>query len=109
AGHVACIGREGRLAGRAAARAGSDVALREQAALDELADALPDDRPAEAGPGHELRSGSRSTQPHLVEDDDQRVKRLVGEWPSPDRAWLVVAVHGARSYPSRRSTTDFCP
>jgi hypothetical protein len=47
---------ERELAGRPAARARTDVAFREEPAIDELADPAGDDRPPKARPGDELRA-----------------------------------------------------
>ena len=77
---VARLGAERQLARRPTARARPDLALRHQAAVDQLADALGDDGPTEAGPGDELGPRPRATEPDLVEDRDQRVERLVREW-----------------------------
>ena len=75
---VAAVGVEGQLARRPAARAGPDVALGDEAALDQLADPLRDDRPAQAGPLDELGSRPRPSEPDLVEHRDERIERLVG-------------------------------
>ena len=69
--------RKVELARRPAAGAGSDVALGHEAALDQLADPLGDDRPPETGPGDELGAAPRPPEPDLVEHDDERVERLV--------------------------------
>ena len=53
--HVAPVGVEGQLARRTPTGARSDLALGDQAALDQLADALGDDR------SPEVRSGSTSS------------------------------------------------
>jgi hypothetical protein len=68
---------ERQLARRPPASARANVALDDQAALDELADALGDDRPTEAGPVDELRPGSRPPEADFVEDCDERVEGLV--------------------------------
>ena len=52
--HVARGRAERQLSRRPAARARADVALDDQTALEELADALGHDRPPETGPRHEL-------------------------------------------------------
>ena len=65
---VAAVGAERQLARRAAPGARPDVSLADEAALDQLADALGDDGPPEPGPGHQLRSGERPAEPDLVED-----------------------------------------
>ena len=85
-----CSSRRGRRRGRGPPSArnvswrggrppvlGPDVALDDEPALDQLADALGDDRPAEAGPRDELGARARPPEPDLVEDDDERVERLV--------------------------------
>ena len=82
---VAAVGPEGQLPRRAAAGARSDVALGHQSALDELADPLGDDRPAETRPRHELRPRAGPPEPDLVEDDDERVERLVRQGAEPTR------------------------
>ncbi len=88
---VAAVGAEGQLARRATAGARADVALADEAALDELADALGHDRPAEAGPLDELGARPRPPEADLVEDGDERVEGLVGQRPaaagSADRLW----------------------
>ena len=70
---------------RAAAGARADIALRDEAALDQLADPLGDDRPSESGPGDQLRARARSAEPDLVEDRDEGVEGLVGERPDARR------------------------
>ena len=74
---VARIGPERQLARWPAARARPDVAFADEAAFDQLADPLGDDRPAEARPRDELRARARPAEADLVEDDDERVERLV--------------------------------
>ena len=109
---VAGVGPERQLARRPAAGARPDVALDDQAALDQLADALGDDRPAEPGPLDELGARSRPPEADLVEDDDERVERLVGQRPRRGRA---VADRGRTATmsdryalrPARRAA-DFC-
>ena len=76
---VAGVGAEGQLARRPAARARPDVALRDEAALEQLADPLGDDRAPQAGPRDELRARLRAAQADLVEDGDEGVERFVGE------------------------------
>ena len=58
---------------------GSDLALDDEPAVDELADSLGDDRPAEPGPLDELGARPRSAQADLVEHDDEGVEGLVGQ------------------------------
>ena len=72
-------GLERQLARRPAAGSTARVALDDEAAFDELADPLGDDRPPEARSLDELRSRPRPAEPDLVEDEDQRVERLVGQ------------------------------
>ena len=79
--HVAGVRAERQLARRPAARAGSDLALGDQPAIDQLADALRDDGPPEARPRDQFGPRSRATEPDLVEDHDQGVEGLVREWP----------------------------
>ncbi len=76
---LAGIRLERELAGRTATRAGTDVALGDEPAVQQLLHPAGDDRPPEAGPRHELRAGPRPAQPDLVEDDDERVEHLVRE------------------------------
>ena len=78
---VAGLGAERQLAWRPAAGARPDLALDDQAAVDELADPLGDDRPTEPGPRDQLGARPRAAEPDLVEHDDQRVERLVGHGP----------------------------
>ena len=80
---VAVVGPEGQLAWRPPAGARSDVALADEAALDQLADPLGDDRPAEPCPGHQFGARPRPPEADLVEHVDQRVERLVGQWREP--------------------------
>ena len=68
---------ERQLARRPAAGARADVTLDDQTALDELADPLRHDGPAETGPGDQLRARPRAPQADLVEDHDERVEGLV--------------------------------
>ena len=60
-------------------RSRAHVALHDEASVDELADPLGDDRPAEAGPVDELGAGARAHQADLVEHHDQGVEGLVGQ------------------------------
>ena len=77
--HVAGVRGEGQLAGRPAAGAWPGLALGDEPAVDQLADALGDDRPRQAGPDDELGARPRPAEPDLIEDRDQRVERLLGE------------------------------
>ena len=77
--HVAGVRGEGQLAWRPAARARPGLALGHEPAVDQLADALGDDRPRQAGTDDELGARPRPAEPDLVEDRDQRVERLLGE------------------------------
>jgi hypothetical protein len=77
--NVSCRGGRPPVLGR------PDVALGHQAALDELADALGHDRPTQTGPRHELGTRARPPEPDLVEDDNERVKRLVRQRAEPAR------------------------
>ena len=82
---VAGVGAEGQLAWRSTAGARADVALADEPALDQLADALRDDRAAESGAGHQLRPRQRPSKADLVEHGDQGVERFVGQRPEPCR------------------------
>ena len=84
--HVPGVRAERQLAGRPAAGARPDVALGHEPALDQLADPLGDDRPAQTGAGDELGARPRPPEPDLVEDDDERVERLVR---AGARCWRV--------------------
>ena len=74
---VTGVGPERQLARRTAAGARPDVALDDEPALDQLADPLGDDRPAEPGPVDQLRARAGPSEADLVEHDDERVERLV--------------------------------
>ena len=76
---VTGIRPECQLARWAATRRRTRIALDDEAALDELADPLRHDRPAEPGPLDELGARPRSPEPDLVEDVDERVEGLVGQ------------------------------
>ena len=100
------VGPEGQLARRPAAGARPDVALGDQAALDQLADPLGHDRPAEPGPGDQLGARPRPTEADLVEDGDEGVEGLVGQrresaghacGPArpPDRSTWTVIIAGS--------------
>ena len=101
---VAGVGAERQLARRTAARARSDLAFGDQAAIEQLADALRDDGPPEPRPRDQLRPRSRATEPDLVEDHDQGVEGLVREW-RVDRQ-LHVATDHSRFFV--RWSVDFC-
>jgi hypothetical protein len=75
-------GPERELARWPPAGARTNVALDHEPAFEQLADALCHDGPAQAGPGDQLGSGARSTEAHLVEDDDEGVEGLVGQRPA---------------------------
>ncbi len=75
---VAGVGAERELARWPAAGARPDLAFDDQAALEQLADALGDDRPAETGPRDQLGAGSGPPEADLVEHHDERIERLVG-------------------------------
>ena len=62
---VAAVGPEGQLARRAAAGARPDVALGDEAALDQLADPLGDDRPTETGPRRRAPSASATARSRI--------------------------------------------
>ena len=66
---VAGVGAERQLARRPAAGARAGVALDDEAALDQLADALGDDRPAQARPLDQLGARPRAAEADLVEDE----------------------------------------
>ena len=83
---VAAVGAEGELAWRPAAGARPDVALGHEPALDELADPLGHDRPAETGPRDQLGTRARPSEADLIEHDDERVERLVRERREPARS-----------------------
>src|SRR6185436_18352976 len=91
---------ERELARRPAAGAGADVALDDKPALEQLPDALGDDRPTQAGPGDELGARARPPEPHLVENDDQGVERLVRKGPAEG----PVACHQPGWYAFHRSS-----
>ena len=100
--HVAGVRGEGQLAGRPAARARPGVALGDEPAVDQLADALGDDRPRQAGADDELGARPRPAQPDLIEDRDQRVERLLGERAAVGPAVRVrLGPVGARRTPPR--------
>ena len=103
---MAGSGPEGELARRPAARARTDLAFEDQAPLEELSHSLRDDRPAETGSGDELRAGPGSAEANLVEDDHERIERLVGQGPA-DRCRTVVD-HPPIIRPFYRSSSDFC-
>ena len=107
---VAGVGPERELARRPAARARADVALGDQSAIDQLADAPRDDGPAEARPRDELRARPGAAEPDLVEDDDERVER-----PRRAAGRRPIAVGEGRRHPRPRSYAcrplpidDFC-
>ena len=72
-------GARADVAGRPAAGAWTGLALGDEPAVDQLADALGDDRPRQPGPDDELGARPRPAEPDLIEDRDQRVERLLGE------------------------------
>ena len=89
-----------------------DVALGHEAAFDELADALGDDGPSEAGPGDQLGPRARPPEADLVEDDDEGIERLVRQRAEPAR-WIggaIVAVtdHGPMIPRRASKSPDFC-
>ena len=73
-----------------------DVALDDEAAVDQLADALGDDRRAEAGPLDQLRPRPGPSEADLVEDDDERVEGLVR-----DASGAAVATRRGRPFAVR--------
>jgi hypothetical protein len=78
---VAGIGPEPQLTRWPSARARPDVALGYEAAVDELADPPNDDGSPEPRPLDEVGSGSGPAESDLVEDQHERVERLVRERP----------------------------
>ena len=101
-----CSSRRGRRRGRGPPSArkvswrggrppvlGPDVALDDEAALDELADPLGDDRPAEAGPVDELGARPRSAEPDLVEDE-RRARRAPRR--AAGRGWRARSIRRGR-------------
>ena len=72
-------GLERQLARRPAAGRRPRVALDHEPPLDQLPHPLGDDGPPEPGPLDQLRARLRSPETDLVEDEDERVQRLVGE------------------------------
>ena len=98
-------GPEGELARRAAPGARPDLALDDQPALEQLADALGHDPATQTGARDQLRARAGAAQADLVEDRDERVERLVGQGQAT--AWRVLG-HGHRWYALRPSSGDFC-
>ena len=107
------IGAEGQLARRPAAGAGPDIALGDEATLEQLADALGDDRPAQPGPGDELRSASAS-RPRRISSRTlhEGVERLVRErsaWTAGarQRSLATARITGRMIRPFRRDGRSF--
>ena len=92
------VGPERQLARRPAAGRRPGIALDDEPALDQLADPLGDDRPAQPGPLDELGTRPRPPEPDLVEDEDERVEGFVGQ----------LAGHAAIIAARSRATTHFC-
>jgi len=105
---VAGIGPEAELARRSTTGARPDIALGDEPALDQLTDPTDDDRPAETGPVAQLRPGSRATEADLVEDENERVQRLVGQWPSATGSKRQVIGHAGIIRRSTWCNGDFC-
>ena len=72
---------ERQLARWAPAGRRAGVALDDQAAVEQLRDALGDDAPAEARVRDQLLARPRVAKPDLVEDRDERLEGLLGDRP----------------------------
>ena len=90
---------------------GPTVAFRDQPAVDQLADAAGDDRPAEPGALDELGARPRAPEPDLVEDGHEVVEHFVGQRGraarpaiGPGRSVIDPGMIRALSAPA----TDFC-
>ena len=105
---------ERELARRPAAGAGPGVALDDEPAIDQLADALGDDRPAEPGPRDELRARARPPEADLVEDGARarRAPRRAagrGRRRRSSRSMPVAAAMSALDTPNGRTCVrTFC-
>jgi hypothetical protein len=105
---VTGIGSERQLPGRPTTGARPDIALGDETALDELAHTPDDDRPAKARPVDELRAGSRSAEPDLVEDENEGVERFIRERPGATGSERWVIGHGAIIRRATGSYRHFC-
>src|SRR4029079_3424656 len=73
------VSPERQLARWPATGARPDVPFGDQAALDELADPRADEGPTQPRARHQLGARAGSPEADLVEDQDERIERLVGQ------------------------------
>ncbi len=82
---VTGVGAKPQLPRGPAARARPDVTLRDEAAIEKLANSPDHDGTAEPGPGDQLRAGPRPAESDLVQDEHQRIQGLVRQRCHPAR------------------------